>query len=123
MKPKQALIDRAKENGSIDRMNTLFSAMQILNAQANMFAEECADLLLGNGLLMGRLKQLHNHFVKAADNYFKEFASCVFDDEKKMDMFNDMDSFAEVFYRWSQIEKTFTPKPLNNEKYGCEDKQ
>lgn len=112
MKPKKLLIEMARANGSIDRMNTLFSAIQILNAQANSFAEECADLLKENGLLIGRLKQLHNNFVKASDNYFREFADCVFEDERKMDMFNDMDSFADVFYRWSQIERTFTPKEL-----------
>lgn len=112
MKPKKLLIEMARANGSIDRMNTLFSAIQILNAQANSFAEECADLLKENGLLIGRLKQLHNNFVKASDNYFREFADCVFEDERKMDMFNDMDSFADVFYRWSQIERTFTPKEI-----------
>lgn len=112
MKPKKLLIEMARKNGSIDRMNTLFSAIQILNAQANSFAEECADLLKENGLLIGRLKQLHNNFVKASDNYFREFADCVFEDERKMDMFNDMDSFADVFYRWSQIERTFTPKKI-----------
>ena len=112
MKPKKTLIEIAKENGSIDRMNQLFSAIQILNTQANSLAEECADLMQENGLLLGRLKQLHNNFVKAADNYFREFSSCIFDDQRKMDMFNDMDSFADVFYRWSQLERTFTPKTI-----------
>lgn len=112
MKPKQALIEIAKANGSIDRMNQLFSAIQILNAQSNSLAQETADLLAKNGLLMGRLKQLHNNFLKAADNYFSEFASCIFDDKRKMDMFEDMDSFSDLFYRWSRLEKTFTPKPI-----------
>lgn len=112
MKPKQALIALAKANGSIDRMNQLFSAIQILNAQANSFMSEVADLLKQNGLCVGRLKQLHNNFVRASDNYFSEFSSCVFDEERKMDMFNDMDSFAEVFYRWSRLGRSFTPAPL-----------
>ena len=46
MKPKQFLIEAARANGSIDRMNQLFSAVQILNAQANTFISETADLLL-----------------------------------------------------------------------------
>lgn len=112
MKPKQALIEIAKANGSIDRMNQLFSAIQILNAQSNNLAEECSDIMKQNGLLLGRLKQLHNNFVKSADNYFREFAACIFDEGRKMDMFNDMDSFADVFYRWSKLERTFTPKEL-----------
>lgn len=115
MKPKQALIDMARKNGSIDRMNQLFSAIQILNTQANSLAEECADLMQMNGLLIGRLKQLHNNFVKAADNYFNEFSSCIFDEERKMDMFNDIDSFADIFYRWSQLEQTFTPKNISED--------
>lgn len=109
MKPKKELIELARANGSIDRMNQLFSAVQILNAQANSFAEECADLLRCNGLLLGRLKQLHNNYVRGADNYFKEFASCILGEEQKMDMFNDMDSFADVFYNWSKLDRTFVP--------------
>lgn len=112
MKPKQFLIEAARANGSIDRMNQLFSAVQILNAQANTFISETADLLLKNGLCIGRLKQLHTNFVRASDNYFKEFASCVFDENRKMDMFSDMDSFAEVFYRWSGLDRSFTPIEL-----------
>ena len=115
MKPKKTLIEIAKENGSIDRMNQLFSAIQILNSQANSLAEECADLMQRNGLLLGRLKQSHNNFVKAAANYFREFSLCIFADQRKMDMFNDMDSFADVFYRWSQLERTFTPKGITNQ--------
>lgn len=115
MKPKKILIEAARANGSIDRMNQLFSAVQILNAQANAFISETAELLLRNGLCIGRLKQLHTNFVRASDNYFKEFASCVFDENRKMDMFNDMDSFSEVFYRWSQLDRTFTPKSTNKQ--------
>ena len=116
MKPKQALIAIAKANGSIDRMNKLFSAIQILNSQSNSLAEECADLLKNNGLLIGRLKQLHSNFVRASDNYFKEFASCVFDENRKMDMFSDMDSFADVFYKWSQLDRIFEPKQITIKK-------
>ena len=116
MKPKQALIAIAKANGSIDRMNKLFSAIQILKSQSNSLAEECADLLKNNGLLIGRLKQLHSNFVRASDNYFKEFASCVFDENRKMGMFSDMDSFSEVFYRWSQLDRNFEPKEITIKK-------
>jgi hypothetical protein len=116
MKPKKFLIEAARANGSIDRMNQLFSAVQILNAQANTFISETAELLLQNGLCIGRLKQLHTNFVRASDNYFKEFASCVFDENRKMDMFNDMDSFSEVFYRWSQLDRIFEPKEITIKK-------
>lgn len=112
MKPKKILIERAKANGAIDRMNVLFSGMQILNAEANSLAEECADILMDHGLMIGRLKQLHNLFVKSADNYFNEFKNCIFSEEKKMDMFSDMDSFDEIFRKWSNIEKNWKPKEV-----------
>lgn len=113
MKPKKILIERAKANGAIDRMNILFSGIQILNAEANKLADECSEILAENGLLMGRLKQLHTNFVKAADNYFQEFAACVFDEKSKMDMFGDIDSFDNVFRQWSRIEKDWKPKSLD----------
>lgn len=110
MKPKESLIKKAIDNGSIDRLNILLSAAHILNCTANQYAEEAADLMEQNGLLIGRLKQLHNGFIKSADMYFREFASMVFSETKKMDMFSDMDSFDKVFREWSKIEKEWKPK-------------
>lgn len=116
MKPKESLIQRAIDNGSIERLNILLSAAHILNCTANQYAEEAADLMEQNGLLLGRLKQLHNNFVRSADLYFREFAGMVFNEKCKMDMFSDMDSFDKVFREWSKIEKDWKPKePEENE--------
>ena len=110
MRPKEILIKKAIENGSVERLNILISAAHILNCAANQYAEEAADLMEENGLLLGRLKQLHNNFIKSADLYFREFADMVFNDQTKMAMFQDMESFDKVFREWSKIEKDWEPK-------------
>ena len=110
MKPKEILIKNAIENGSVERLNILLSAAHILNCAANQYAEEAADLMAENGLLLGRLKQLHNNFIRSADMYFREFAGMVFNDQTKMAMFTDMESFDKVFREWSKIEKDWEPK-------------
>ena len=113
MKPKEILIKNAIANGSIERLNILLSAAHILNCTANQYAEEAADLMNSNGLLLGRLKQLHNNFLKSADMYFREFATMVFNEQTKMDMFSDMDSFDKVFREWSKIEKEWEPRQVD----------
>ena len=119
MKPKEYLIKRAIEEGSIERLNILLSAAHILNCAANQYAEEAADLMAEKGLLLGRLKQLHNNFIRSADMYFREFAGMVFNEQTKMAMFNDMDGFDKVFREWSKIEREWEPKNL--EEYGKEE--
>ena len=110
MKPKQRLIERAKANGSIDRLNQLLSASHLLLCEANGLLEEAADLMNGNGLMLGELKQLHNRFVYSADRYFSEFAKMIDTEEKKMDMFNDMDGFDAYFRRWAKVPKDWEPR-------------
>lgn len=110
MRPKEILIKKAIENGSVERLNILLSAAHILNCAANQYVEEAADLMEENGLLLGRLKQLHNNFIKSEDLYFREFADMVFNDQTKMAMFQDMESFDKVFREWSKIEKDWEPK-------------
>ena len=116
MKPKEHLIKKAIDNGSIERLNILLSAAHLLNCTANQYAEEAAELMLENGLLLGRLKQLHNNFIKSADMYFREFAGMVFDENSKMAMFSDIDSFGEAFRQWAKIEKEWEPKPCSANK-------
>lgn len=121
MRPKEILIKKAIENGSVERLNILLSAAHILNCAANQYAEEAADLMEENGLLLGRLKQLHNNFIKSADLYFREFADMVFNDRTKMAMFQDMESFDKVFREWSKIEKDWEPKNIEDHVQGKEE--
>ena len=103
MLPRKETVDRAFANGTIDKANELLSAVHILNLEANTLVEEAADTLAGAGLQLGELKKFHNDFVKAADRYFREFATMVTTEKKKMDMFTDMDNFDKLFREWAKI--------------------
>lgn len=105
MKPKKNLIERAKANGSIQRLNMLISAAHILNCEANILIEEAADLMAENGLMLGTLKKFHNNFVRAADLYFNDFASMVNGEGSKMDMFEDIEGFDKLFRKWSRLDQ------------------
>ena len=114
MRPKKHLIERAVANGSMAKLNMLVSAAQILNCEANNIIEEASDLMIANGFMLGRIKQLHNNFVKSADLYFKDFASMVKSTQDKMDMFEDLDSFDKIFRRWARLDEApqIDPNPI-----------
>ena len=99
MKPKDVFIKRAIANGSIERLNILLSADHILNCTANQYAEEAADLMEENGLLLGRLKQLHNNFIKSADMYFREFPEWYLMKKRKW----------RCFRTWTVLMRCFVP--------------
>ena len=80
-----------------------------------------------NGLLLGELKQLHNRFTTAADRYFNEFASMVDTEQKKMDMFNDMDGCVTAMQKTAETEnisiiqyaQQFARENFSIENYGA----
>lgn len=109
MIPKKTLIEAAEKDGSMARLNQLLSASQILLCEANNLVEEASDLMKERGLMLGAIKQLHARFVRSADAYFKEFSSMVINEQSKMDMFNDMDSFDTYFRKWAKIPKGWEP--------------
>lgn len=109
MRPKKTLIESAEKDGSMARLNQLLSASQILLCEANNLVEEASDLMKERGLMLGAIKQLHARFVRSADDYFKEFSSMVIEEQSKMDMFNDMDSFDTYFRKWAKISKGWEP--------------
>lgn len=113
MKPKKQLINAAIANGSMDRMNMLLSAAQLLNCEANDLVEEASDLMAENGLLLGDLKKLHNDFVRVADKYFKEFATLVETEKSKMDMFSDLEEFDKAFRKWAKVPGGWKPNIEN----------
>lgn len=110
MTPKQSLIDRAKQNGSIERLNQLLSASHILLCTANDLLDEAAELMADNGLLLGELKRLHNAFTRSADRYFGEFARMITSERQKMDMFADMEEFENIFREWAKLPYDWKPK-------------
>lgn len=116
MRPKKQLIEAIVANGTMDRLNTLFSAAHILKCETNNLYEEAADLLQQNGMLLGDLKRSHNDFVRAADRYFKEFSTLIDTEEQKMNMFSDIDTFDNSFRIWAKLkERPNQPSQLK----GC----
>lgn len=110
MKPKKTLIEKAIADGSMDRLNQLLSASQILLCEANNLIEEASDLMAERGMMLGMLKKRHNDLVKSADDYFKEFASMITEDKSKMEMFGDMEEFDKSFRAWAKCPSGWEPK-------------
>lgn len=110
MKPSKKLISQAEADGSLYRLNLLLSAAQILICEANNLIEEGADLMLERGLLIGSIKQRHKNFAGSADAFFKEFIKYITEDESKMNMFKDLESFDVSFRKWAKIESDWEPK-------------
>lgn len=101
-------VKKAHENGSFTRINQLWSAIFQLNTLSNNMVEEISDILAMNDLRDGRLKYLHNHFVKAADKFYDEFKKMVKDD-MKMEIFKDMDEYKEKIYNILSLAETWEP--------------
>ena len=93
MRPKKTLIEAAEKDGSMARLNQLLSASQILLCEANSLVEEASDLMKERGLMLGTIK--------------------VIEEQSKMDMFNDMDSFDAYFRKWAKIPKGWEPNKEN----------
>lgn len=100
---KKSVIERAKENGVIERMNILLSAAYLLNSEASLVLARCETMLERNGLLLGRLKMLTNRLNGAFDQYCKEFSSMILTDESKQGFITDIDEFDDLFFMWNAI--------------------
>lgn len=110
-------IQKAKDNGTLAKISRLLSASQIAINQANNLIEEASDLYKKNGLMIDEIAALYHQYAKAADRYFHEFGKMV-EDEKKMDMFKDMDEFDHIFRVWAGLKQP--PKPVSL-MIGCKD--
>lgn len=103
MKPSKKIIEKAVEDGAIERMSKLLSFAHLLNCIANNAYEEASDLMQEYGLNLGLLKKRHGDFVRSADIYFKEFGSMVGTEQQKADMFSDMDELEVIVRKWAKI--------------------
>ena len=103
MKAKKEIVQKAVENGSMDKVNKLLSAVHLLNSQANDMVEEASDILRDNKLLMGELKKYHSGFVRCADRYFNCFAEIIADSGQGQAYFKDLEEFNIHFRDWAKI--------------------
>lgn len=112
MRLKKKIIDAAIANGSIERVDELMSAAQILITEAHCIIDETIEILGYNKLRSGELQASANRYLKSAEEYFKLFASAVNKEENKMQMFKDIDEFDEKFREWAALEKHWSPKEV-----------
>ena len=103
MTPKKSIIERAKEDGTLAKVNQLLSAAHILRCEAANLTGETADLLESKGLLMGELKKLHNDLDKVQDRYFYEFTQMITTEQSGKDLFADCDEFDKGFRKWAKL--------------------
>lgn len=107
-------VQKAEQNGSIARINQLWSAIFQLNTLANNMTDEISDILEMNHLRDGRLKYLHNNFIKSANKFFTEF-NTIMKPGIKMDVFKDMNKYAEKFYEILELERYWEPNEITEE--------
>ena len=102
---KKSAIERAKELGVVDRMNTLLSAAYLLNSEASLLTARVETLLARNGLLLGRLKQLTNHLNQSFDRYCREFADLIITEDSRNGYMEDISEFDDFFLAYTSIPK------------------
>ena len=103
MLPAKKIVDRAFEDGTIDKVSRLLSAAHILNMESDILVEEASDALDKAGLRIGMLKKLHSEFIKRFDIYCREFAEMIPNQEVKRSMFHDLEDFDKRFRKWSKL--------------------
>lgn len=103
MTPKKSIIERAKEDGTLARVNQLLSAAHVLRCEAANLIGETADLLESRGLLMGELKKCHSDLDKVQDRYFYEFTRMITTEQSGEDLFADCDEFDKGFRKWAKL--------------------
>ncbi len=103
MKPKEKYIKKAKEDGTLAKVNQLLSAAHVLRCEVANLIGETADLLQSRGLLMGELKKLHNDLDKVQDRYFYEFTQMITSKQSGKDLFDDCDEFDKNFRKWAKL--------------------
>lgn len=102
---KKSAIDRARENGVIERMNILLSAAYLLNSEASLVMARCEATLARNGLLLGRLKWLTNNLNGAFDLYCREFREMIISEASKDGYIKDVSEFDDLFFTWNALPK------------------
>lgn len=105
IKPPKKLIEDAKGNGSVDRLNVLVSAAHICMVEANTLMVEAADMLAENGLMLGELGWWTKSLLKEFDRYNANFTQMILTDETKKNLFNDYEAFDKIYRKIMKIDE------------------
>lgn len=109
MGPKKELLEKAKKDGAMERIDKVLSLAYLLQSKAYMLYDEADDLLRSYGLLIGETKMLHNRLCKAFDEYFKDFSKMIDNQTAKNNYFTDVDSFSRFVHSWAELPEKFEP--------------
>lgn len=108
MQIKKHLIDRATQDGAMERLDTLLSGAYLLVSGASMLTAMAEMLLEKYGMNIGRIKYLMNQVNLHMDRYSTEFSQLVGKHQKEA-YFQDVDSLMNLFFTWSQMPKDWKP--------------
>lgn len=109
MKPKKEVIDKAKADGAIDRVNQLMASAYICLNVAEIMTDRSTDVLERYGLQLGKLK----HDIKALMKLFQEVDSEFISLSDKGQVGNwasELDDFLNIVEKYHGIPRTWQPK-------------
>lgn len=104
MKPKKEIVDKAYNDGAIDKAALMLALSYVTLSAANNFMDEANDYIDPYGLNIGELKMAHNNFMKSADRYFKACWDMFGKDCSAIDYFSDLESLEKAIKEWSGVE-------------------
>lgn len=108
-------LQRAIENGTVERFNRLIAASQVLNSVTHSLIQEATEILKDNGLFTEGIVKECRTYTHAADRYFNEFKKLVDGDENAKTMFQEIDYFENWFRMWEKLKE----RPKEQRLRGC----
>lgn len=108
-------LQKAIENGTVERFNRLIAASQVLNSVTHSLIQEATEILKGNGLFTEGIVKECRTYNHAADRYFNEFKKLVDGDENAKTMFQEIDYFENWFRMWAKLKE----RPKEQRLRGC----
>ena len=108
-------LQRAIENGTVERFNRLIAASQVLNSVTHSLIQEATEILQDNGLFTEGIAKEFRTYTHAADRYFNEFKKLVDGDDKARIMFQEIDWFENWFRIWAKLKE----RPREQRLRGC----
>lgn len=94
---RKDVINRAIENGNMNKIAVILSASNILMEIATSWVEEASDLAEDSGFMLGDVKYNHNKFVKAYTAYQLTWKDLINSDKNRKERMDDYLTFFPYF--------------------------
>ena len=96
---------RRSEDASNKKIANLIQASHTLLSIAMNFFSEGEDLLLEAGFkLDGAISKSHGYYIKAAENYCREFSAIIHTEEEKSNYWKNLETLEPEIRRWCGLE-------------------